>query len=159
VATLAYAVWGGDDFLDRSTLPTLMDNVDGRALVVLVLEAARRTTGWSCRRCAWRSSAYAWSGPGCPRPGRTAATTSGRLVGTMYMTLEGIFGTGGRCVLQPDHPLHDLRCDPAVLRARQVLLSTFPSPALGGKPTGAGRTIVLSSFLLGGRRAPGSRRP
>jgi len=46
VAALVYAVWGGDDFLDRSTLPNQADTVLGIALILLVLEAARRTTGW-----------------------------------------------------------------------------------------------------------------
>jgi len=46
VATVLYAINGGDDFLDRSTAPNQLDMVMGIALVLLVLEAARRSTGW-----------------------------------------------------------------------------------------------------------------
>src|SRR5687767_5484470 len=46
VATIAYALFGGDNFLDRSTAPNLVDKWMGVVLVLLVLEAARRSTGW-----------------------------------------------------------------------------------------------------------------
>src|SRR5262245_11108863 len=89
VATLAYAVWGGDDFLDRSTMPHTVDTVLGIALVFLVLEAARRTTGWIMPLVCVAFVAYAMVGPWLPAPWTHRGYDIGRLVGTMYMTLEG----------------------------------------------------------------------
>jgi TRAP transporter 4TM/12TM fusion protein len=154
VAALAYAVWGGDDFLDRSTLPNQADTVLGLALILLVLEAARRTTGWIMPFICVLFLAYAMVGPWLPAPWTHRGYDIGRLVGTMYMTLEGIFGT------------------PVDVSSTLIILFTiygavlqfsgagkfyldFSFAALGGKPTGAGRTIVLSSFLLGGPSGSG----
>ena len=46
VAIAVYLVANGDDFFDRSILPNHWDVVFGVALIVLVLEAMRRATGW-----------------------------------------------------------------------------------------------------------------
>src|SRR5687767_8373238 len=46
VATAAYLSAGGDEFFDRSILPSDWDIALGVLLIVLVLEAMRRTTGW-----------------------------------------------------------------------------------------------------------------
>src|SRR5205085_9470659 len=45
VATIVYALWGGDDFLDRATAPDRLDVIVGIVFIVLLLEATRRTTG------------------------------------------------------------------------------------------------------------------
>ena len=93
VVTILYAIYGGDDFLDRSTAPNTLDMVMGIALVLLVLEAARRSTGWIMPFVVILFLAYAMLGPYLPDPWRHRGYDLGRLVGTMYMTLEGIFGT------------------------------------------------------------------
>ncbi|HEY8070304.1 MAG TPA: C4-dicarboxylate ABC transporter permease, partial [Burkholderiales bacterium] len=46
VATTVYLIAGGDDFFDRSILPNNWYIAFGVALVLLILEAMRRTTGW-----------------------------------------------------------------------------------------------------------------
>src|SRR3977135_2372482 len=46
VAILVYAIWGGEDFTDRATLPDQLDVVLGVIFIVLLLEATRRTSGW-----------------------------------------------------------------------------------------------------------------
>ena len=154
VATLVYAIWGGDDFLDRSTLPNLWDNILGVTLVVLVLEAARRTTGWIMPLVVVVFLVYAVVGPWLPAPWTHRGYDLGRLVGTMYMTLEGIFGTA---VDVSSTLIILFTIYGAVLQysgAGKFYLD-FSFAALGGKPTGAGRTIVLSSFLLGGPSGSG----
>ncbi|MBV8032386.1 MAG: TRAP transporter fused permease subunit [Betaproteobacteria bacterium] len=154
VATLAYAVWGGDDFLDRSTAPDQVDTVLGIALVVLVLEAARRTTGWIMPLVCVAFIAYAMVGPWLPAPWTHRGYDIGRLVGTMYMTLEGIFGTA---VDVSSTLIILFTIYGAILQfsgAGKFYLD-FSFAALGGKATGAGRTIVLSSFLLGGPSGSG----
>src|ERR1700709_59107 len=45
VATIVYALWGGDDFTDRATSPDRLDGIVGIVFIVLLLEATRRTTG------------------------------------------------------------------------------------------------------------------
>jgi TRAP-type uncharacterized transport system fused permease subunit len=46
VATVIYALWGGEDFTDRATTPDRWDVIVGIVFIVLLLEATRRTTGW-----------------------------------------------------------------------------------------------------------------
>src|SRR5687768_10101643 len=46
IATAVYLIAGGDDFFDRSILPNDWDIAFGVLLIVLVLEAMRRITGW-----------------------------------------------------------------------------------------------------------------
>src|SRR5258706_10727956 len=46
VVVIAYMAVGGDDFVDRNTDPNTWDQVFGIALMLLVLEATRRTSGW-----------------------------------------------------------------------------------------------------------------
>ena len=93
VATTVYALAGGDDFLDRSTAPNTIDMILGVALLVLVLEAARRSTGWIMPFICILFIVYAMAGPHLPPPWTHRGYDVARLVGTMYMTLEGIFGT------------------------------------------------------------------
>ena len=154
VAAMVYALWGGDDFLDRSTLPSRMDTVFGVALVVLILEAARRTTGWIMPGVVLLFIAYAMLGQRLPAPWTHVGYDIGRLVGQMYMALEGIFGTA---VDVSSTLIILFTIYGAILQysgAGKFYLD-FSFAALGGKPTGAGRTIVLSSFLLGGPSGSG----
>ncbi|MBI3375052.1 MAG: TRAP transporter fused permease subunit [Betaproteobacteria bacterium] len=154
VAAMLYAVWGGDDFLDRSTLPSRFDNVFGVVFVFLVLEAARRTTGWIMPFIVVLFIAYAMLGRWLPAPWTHVGYDIGRLVGHMYMTLEGVFGTA---VDVSSSLIILFTIYGAMLQfsgAGKFYLD-FSFAALGGKPTGAGRTIVLSSFLLGGPSGSG----
>jgi TRAP transporter 4TM/12TM fusion protein len=154
VATLVYAVWGGDDFLDRSTRPNTWDNIMGVTLVLLVLESARRTTGLIMPLVVAAFLAYAMVGPWLPAPWTHRGYDISRLVGTMYMTLEGIFGTA---VDVSSTLIILFTIYGAILQfsgAGKFYLD-FSFAALGRKPTGAGRTIVLSSFLLGGPSGSG----
>ena len=154
VAAMLYAVWGGDDFLDRSTLPNRIDNVLGVVFMLLVLEAARRTTGWIMPFVVILFVVYAMVGRWLPAPWTHVGYDIGRLVGHMYMTLEGVFGTA---VDVSSSLIILFTIYGAMLQfsgAGKFYLD-FSFAALGGKPTGAGRTIVLSSFLLGGPSGSG----
>ena len=68
----------------------------GSALIVLVLEATRRTSGPVLTLTALGFLAYAWVGPFLDLVGLSIVAHRGygldRIVGTLYMTLEGIFG-------------------------------------------------------------------
>ncbi len=64
--------------------------------IVLVLEATRRTVGWILPVTAAIFIVYGWAGPYFDRLGLSLIAHRGygmeRLVGTLFMTLEGIFG-------------------------------------------------------------------
>src|ERR1700687_2837751 len=68
VAAIVYIIWGGDDFADRNTDPTTLDLVFGVALMVLVTEATRRTSGWVMPIVIVGFLTYAFVGPWLPSP-------------------------------------------------------------------------------------------
>ena len=155
VAVVVYADLGGDDFFDRTTSPNDWDIVFGVALIVLVLEAMRRTTGWimpvitlGLPRLRARSART------CRRRGRTRATRSAASSAIMYMTLEGIFGVA---VDVSSSLIILFTIYGAFLQYSGAgkFYIDFSFSAMGGKPTGAGRTVVLASFLLGGPSGSG----
>jgi TRAP transporter 4TM/12TM fusion protein len=154
IATIVYAVMGGDDFTDRNTSPLPWDIFFGIALILLILEAMRRTAGWIMPFICLCFLAYALFGPYLPAPWTHKGYDPGRLVGVMYMTLEGIFGSA----IDVSSSLIILfTIFGAFLQysgAGKFYLD-FSFSAMGGKPTGAGRTVVLASFLLGGPSGSG----
>ena len=154
IAVVVYLMLGGDDLTDRNTAPNPWDIVFGVSLIVLVLEAMRRTNGWIMPVITSAFILYALFGPYLPAPWTHKGYEIGRLVGVMYMTLEGIYGVA------------------VDVSASLIILFTifgaflqysgagkfyidFSFSAMGGKPTGAGRTVVLASFLLGGPSGSG----
>jgi TRAP transporter 4TM/12TM fusion protein len=154
IVVVVYAIQGGDDFTDRNTSPLPWDIAFGLALIVLVLEAMRRTSGWIMPAICIGFLAYALFGPWLPAPWTHKGYDIGRLVGVMYMTLEGIFGSA---VDVSSSLIILFTIFGAFLQysgAGKFYLD-FSFSAMGGKPTGAGRTVVLASFLLGGPSGSG----
>src|SRR6187431_32932 len=153
-AILIYAIDGGDDFTDRATSPTHLDVVLGVVFIVLLLEATRRTTGWIVPCVAMAFMAYAYFGPYLPAPWTHRGYDVSQLVGHLFITLEGIFGI------------------PVDVSSSLIILFTiygaflqhsgagkffidFSMAVMGNKANSAGRTVVLSSFLLGGPSGSG----
>jgi TRAP transporter 4TM/12TM fusion protein len=153
-AILIYAIHGGEDFTDRATSPTQLDTILGVIFILLLLEATRRTTGWIVPVIALAFIAYAYYGPYLPQPWTHRGFDVGQLVGHLFITLEGIFGI------------------PVDVSATLIILFTiygaflqhsgagkffidFSMALMGNKPNSAGRTVVLSSFLLGGPSGSG----
>src|SRR6478752_4247454 len=154
VATIVYALWGGDDFTDRATSPDRWDVIVGVVFIVLLLEATRRTTGPIMPVVSLLFIAYAMLGPHLPAPWTHRGYDLPRLVGHLFITLEGIFGVA------------------VDVSATVIILFTiygaflqqsgagkffidFSLALMGGKANSAGRTVVLSSFLLGGPSGSG----
>ena len=154
VATIVYALWGGEDFTDRATSPDRLDVIVGIVFIVLLLEATRRTTGPIMPVVALLFIAYAMLGPHLPAPWTHRGYELPRLVGHLFITLEGIFGIA------------------VDVSATLIILFTiygaflqqsgagkffvdFSLALMGGKSNSAGRTVVLSSFLLGGPSGSG----
>ena len=149
-----YILSSGDEFADRNTAPNPTDVMFGMALILMILEAVRRTNGLVLVSVTVCFLLYALFGNHLPTPWTHKGYDLDRLVGYMYMTLEGIYGTA------------------VDVSATLIILFTifgaflqftgagkffidFSFAAMGGKSSGVGRTIVLSSFLLGGPSGSG----
>src|SRR3954447_8429103 len=154
VASVVYLVLGGDDLMDRNTSPLPWDIAFGIALIVLILEGMRRTSGWIMPTICLAFLAYALFGAVLPAPWTHKGYDIGRLVGVMYMTLEGIYGAA---VDVSSSLIILFTIFGAFLQYSGAgkFYIDFSFSAMGGKPTGAGRTVVLASFLLGGPSGSG----
>ena len=132
----------------------MWDRIFGVALIVLVLEAARRSSGWVMPMVCVSFIAYAMLGSYLPDPWTHRGYDVDRLIGHMYMTLEGIFGVAV-----------DVSATLIILFTIYGAFLQFSGAGkffldysfalMGGKPAGAGRTVVLASFLLGGPSGSG----
>jgi TRAP transporter 4TM/12TM fusion protein len=154
VATIAYLLAGGDEFWDRNTLPSTTDTVFGVLFVLLVLEAVRRTSGWIMVGVISMFLVYAFVGPWLPGSWQHRGYDVSSMTGFLYQTLEGIFGTA---VDVSSSLIILFTIYGAFLQqsgAGKFFLD-WSFAAMGGKPTGAGRTVVLASFLLGGPSGSG----
>jgi TRAP transporter 4TM/12TM fusion protein len=154
VATAVYLIAGGDDFFDRSIVPNRWDIVFGVGLAVLVLEAMRRTTGWIMPFVTICFLLYAFFGEYLPAPWTHKGYEIPRLVGHMYMTLEGIYGTA-IAVSSTLIILFTIYGAFLQFSGAGKFFIDFSFAVMGGKPTGAGRTVTLASFLLGGPSGSG----
>ena len=151
---LAWPIVDFDAFIYRATDPTRTDLVLGSIAILLVLEAARRSVGWILPVTAAGFLAYGWAGPAFDRIGLPLLAHRGygidRLIGTLYMTLEGVFGV----------PL-DVAATYIVLftiygavleySGAGAFFINWSLAAMGRSRSGAGagRTVTLAGFLLG----------
>ena len=107
----------------------------GTAAILLVLEATRRTAGWILAATAALFIVYAYVGPLLDLVGLSAIGHRGyypdRLVGTLYMTLDGIFGV------------------PLEVAATYIVLFTVYGAVL--EHSGAGRFFIDWSLAAMGR--------
>src|SRR6478609_6177303 len=154
ISTTVYLIAGGDDFFDRSIVPNGWDIFFGVMLTVLILEAMRRTTGWIMPFITFCFLLYAFYGEVLPAPWTHKDYEIPRLVGHMYMTLEGIYGTA-ISVSSTLIILFTIYGAFLQFSGAGKFYIDFSFAAMGGKPTSAGRTVVLSSFLLGGPSGSG----
>ncbi len=154
VGILGYALWGGDDFTDRAAVPDRLDVVLGLIFIVLILEAARRTTGPIMPIVAILFIAYAMLGPDLPPPWTHRGYDISRLVGHLFITLEGIFGVA---VDVSATLIIMFTIYGAILQHSGAgkFFIDFSLAVMGNKPSSAGRAVVASSFLLGGPSGSG----
>jgi|SRR6185503_9302705 len=151
---LGWPLAQGEAFLYRAANPTGGDMLAGLAAIAVVLEITRRTTGWILPISGLAFLGYAIAGPWLPSIGLTGIAHRGydlpRLVGNLYMTLEGIYGV----------PL-DVAASYIILfsiygavleksGAGQFFLDFAMSLSRRGNPAkSAGRSVTLAGFLLG----------
>jgi TRAP transporter 4TM/12TM fusion protein len=152
VVALGWPILDFDRFVYRAAEPLPLDLVFGCMALALVLEAARRAVGWILPGTAVGFLVYAWAGPLFDRIGLPLLAHRGygadRLVGTLYMTLEGVFGV------------------PLDVAATYIILFTIYGAALeksgaarffsdwslsasGRSAAAPGRSVTLAGFLLG----------
>ncbi|MGJ4858940.1 TRAP transporter permease [Labrys sp. La1] len=139
-----------EDYKARPTRPTPEELVLGGALILLVLEATRRTVGWILPAIAIIFLIYCYFGPSIPEPFDHRGFSLQRIIGQNALTLEGLFST------------------PLDVAATFIILFTIYGAvlerggagkffidwafALFGKkpsPSAPGRAVVTSGFLLG----------
>jgi TRAP transporter 4TM/12TM fusion protein len=154
VSTAVYLIAGGDFFFDRSIIPETWDIVFGVGLMLLILEAMRRTTGWVMPVVTVCFLLYALYGNYLPPPWTHQGYEIPRLVGHMYMTLEGIYGTA-IAVSSTLIILFTIYGAFLQYSGAGKFFIDFSFSVMGGKPAGAGRTVTLASFLLGGPSGSG----
>ncbi len=151
---ILYMLWDFSDFIYRMVAPNTWDLVMGLILIGLILEAIRRTGGFVLCVIVLSFLIYAYAGQYLPAPWNHRGYDLDRIVGRMYMTLEGIFGVpidvAATFIIL--FPIYGAFLDKS--GAGQFFID-FSFSALGGKPTGAGRTSILASFLLGGPAGTG----
>lgn len=153
-----YVIWymisGGDDLQDRAIFPEPMDIVVGWLLVAMVLEVARRATGPVMPVVAIAFLLYGFYGNWLPAPWQHQGYDSERMIPHLAIGLEGIFGSA----VDVSATLIILfTMYGAILQASGAgkFFVDFSFAATGGKAASAGRTVVLSSFLLGGPSGSG----
>jgi TRAP-type uncharacterized transport system fused permease subunit len=154
VATIAYLLAGGDDIWDRNTLPSTTDAVFGAVFLLLVLEACRRTSGWIMLGVVSLFLVYAFVGPWLPGQWQHRGYDVTSMTAFLYQTLEGIFGTA----VDVSSSLIILFTIYGAFLSHSGAGKFFLDwsfAAMGGRRTGAGRTVVLASFLLGGPSGSG----
>lgn len=150
VLSLGYLVQNYAAALDRVIFPTPTELAMGGLMILLVLEATRRTTGWVLPITAGLFLIYAYFGPSMPRPFDHRGYSLQRIIAQNYLTLEGVFGV------------------PLDVAATFIILFTiygavleysgagkffldWSFAALGRSRSGAGpgRTVTAAGFLLG----------
>jgi TRAP transporter 4TM/12TM fusion protein len=135
VVCLAWPIADRAAFPYRAATPTALDVTLGTVAILLVLEATRRTAGWILAVTVALSLAYAYLGPLLDLVGLDAIGHRGyypdRLVGTLYMTLDGIFGV------------------PLDVAATYIVLFTLYGALL--EASGAGRFFIDWSLAAMGR--------
>lgn len=150
VVSLGYLVQNFQGALQRIVNPTPIEVAMGLVLIVVVLEASRRTTGPALALVGIFFVFYAFAGPLFPEPFDHRGYRLERLVGQNYLTLEGIFGI------------------PLDVAATFIVLFTiygavleysgagkffidWAFAAMSRSKSGAapGRTVTLAGFLLG----------
>ncbi len=154
IAIAGYILYWGDLLGDRATVPTMLDQVIGVALILLILEGNRRSSTWILPFVVSLFIAYAMFGPHLPPPWTHKGYEIARLTGSLYMTLEGIFGVA---VDVSSTLIILFTIFGAFLQYSGAgkFFIDFSFSAMGGKPSSAGRAVVMSSFLLGGPSGSG----
>lgn len=139
---------GFDAFLRRSVRPTDTDVLMGVLLIILVLEATRRTVGWILPAFATFLLLYAHWGSYLPGDWGHRGYTIERIVGHMYIDVKGVYGTA-LDVAATYIVLFTIYGAVLEFSGAGKFFLDFSFAATGRKASGAGRTTTIAGFLLG----------
>jgi len=92
VAACAYLVLENQNLVARSGNPTQLDLIFGALMIVLVLELARRATGWGLVTICLMALIYGLAGPYLPGILAHRGYGPRRLIEHIYLSTEGIWG-------------------------------------------------------------------
>ncbi len=151
---LAWPIVDFDQFVYRAATPSPLDLTLGTVTILLVLEATRRTVGPILPITAVVFLLYGYYGPLLELVGLDLFAHRGydvtRLVGTLYMTLEGIFGVPLN-VAATFIVLFTIFGAVLTHSGAGVFFINWALAAFGrsGSGAGPGRTVAVSGFLLG----------
>ena len=136
VAALGYLATHIEEVKTRATRPLELEVWLGGGLILCVLEATRRTTGWALPIITVGFLLYAFFGPYMPEPLDHRGYSIARIIGQNYLTLEGIFST------------------PLDVAATFIILFTIYGAVLAR--SGAGTFFIEWAFALFGKRPSAS---
>ena len=153
-AALLWPLLTFDEFVYHAADPSLADTVLGAILIVLVLEATRRTAGWILPFTAVCFLAYTFYGPLLELIGLGMVAHRGydvaRIVGTVYMSLEGVFGVPLE-VASTYIILFSIYGAILAASGAGLFFLEWSMAAVGGSGGGAGpgRAVTVAGLLLG----------
>ncbi|HVR88451.1 MAG TPA: TRAP transporter fused permease subunit [Candidatus Limnocylindria bacterium] len=148
IAMALYVLLNFEDVIYRANSPTPTDFIFGLVAIGVVLEASRRTIGIHLPILGLIAMAYAYFADFMPGAFRGPPKNLDDIVANQYLGTDGMLG------------------QPLLVAATFIILFTIYGAVLdytgagkfyvdlafamtGKKPTGAGRTVTIASFLLG----------
>jgi len=154
VASIVYALVDTDQFIRRSTLPEPADFFLGVVAILLLVEISRRVVGNAFTLVLAGFLLYAYFGRFIPGPLAHKGYDLDRIVGHMYMTLEGIFGVPLAVSVSfvTLFVVYGTFMDAAGAGSFWLELSLA---VMGRGPASAGRGAVITTALLGGPQGSG----
>lgn len=147
LACIGYMLFDFEDFIYRAVTPEIWDLVFGVVFILLILEATRRSSGWIMPITCILFLVYAYVGPALPAPWTHRGYDLERIIGHMYMTLEGVFGVpidvcstiiAGFCIFGAF----------LTVSGAGKFYVDFAFASMGRKPTAAGRAVIATSYFL-----------
>lgn len=147
LACIAYMLLDFEDFIYRAVTPETGDLIFGALFILLILEATRRSSGWIMPITCILFLLYAYVGPWLPAPWTHRGYDVERIIGHMYMTLEGVFGVpidvcstiiAGFCIFGAF----------LTVSGAGKFYVDFAFSSMGQKPTAAGRAVIATSYFL-----------
>ena len=156
IVAFTYVNFDLEDFVNRAVIPTQWDIFFGGAVMLLILEACRRTIGWPLVLVIVAALAYALFGDLLPAPWGHRGYSLVRLIGHEFITQDGIFGVP----LDVSVSLITLFVVyGAILEqtgAGKFFLDFSFALTKGKTTVGVTRSVILASFLLGGPSGSGT---
>jgi len=147
IACIGYMLIDFDEFIYRAVTPEPWDKIFGVVFILLVLEATRRSSGWVMPVTSILFLLYAHYGQFLPAPWTHRGYDIDRIIGHMYMTLEGILGVP----IDVSSTIIIMFCIfggfLSVSGAGKFFVE-FAFTAMGRKPTAAGRAVIATSYLM-----------